>query len=36
MPAKNSSKYIAECLDSIINQTYSDWELIVINDQKDI
>ena len=32
MPAKNSAKYIADCLDSIIAQTYIDWELIVVND----
>lgn len=28
----NSEKYLRETLDSIINQTYKDWELVVIND----
>lgn len=28
----NSEKYLCETLDSIVNQTYKDWELIIIND----
>ena len=32
MPAYNVEKYIAEAIDSIIVQTYKDWELIVIDD----
>lgn len=28
----NSEKYLAETLDSIIAQTYKDWELVIIND----
>ena len=32
MPAYNVEKYIAEAIDSIIAQTYKDWELIVIDD----
>jgi glycosyltransferase involved in cell wall biosynthesis len=32
MPAKDAAPYIAECLDSIINQSHEKWELIVIND----
>ena len=28
----NSERYLRETLDSIINQTYKDWELIIIND----
>lgn len=28
----NSEKYLRETLDSIIGQTYKDWELIIIND----
>ncbi|MBW7989181.1 MAG: glycosyltransferase [Planctomycetes bacterium] len=28
----NSEKYLKETLDSIVNQTYKDWELIIIND----
>ncbi len=32
MPAYNSEKYIAEAIDSILNQTFSDFEFIIIND----
>jgi len=28
----NSEKYISETIDSIINQTYDNWEIIAIND----
>ena len=28
----NSEKYLRETLDSIINQSYRDWELVIIND----
>ena len=31
-PFKNTSKYLEECLDSIINQTYSNWELLIVDD----
>lgn len=32
IPVYNTEKYIAECLDSIINQTLQDTEIICIND----
>lgn len=32
MPAYNAEKYIDEAIDSILNQTYKDFELIIIND----
>jgi len=32
IPFKNTSKYLKECLDSIINQTYTNWELLIIDD----
>ncbi len=31
-PFKNVSDYISECLESIINQTYGNWELVIIDD----
>ena len=31
-PFRNSSKYLDECLNSIINQSYKDWELIIVDD----
>ena len=32
MPAYNSEKHISEAVDSVINQSLSDWELIIIDD----
>ena len=32
MPAYNAELFIQSAIDSIINQTYSQWELIIIND----
>lgn len=32
VPVYNTEKYLSECLDSLINQTYEDIEIICIND----
>lgn len=32
IPVYNVEKYIKKCLDSVINQTYKDFEVIVVND----
>lgn len=32
IPAKNEELYIRECLTSIVKQTFSDWEAIVVDD----
>ena len=32
VPVYNVEKYLDKCLDSILNSTYKDFELIVIND----
>lgn len=32
VPTYNHQEFIAECLDSIISQTYEDWEAIIIDD----
>lgn len=32
MPAYNSEKYIAEAIESILNQTFTDFEFIIISD----
>lgn len=32
VPVYNSEKYIGKCLDSILNQTYNDFEILIIND----
>ncbi|MGB3773755.1 MAG: glycosyltransferase family A protein, partial [Leeuwenhoekiella sp.] len=31
-PFYNAEKYLSECIDSVLSQTYSDWELLLIND----
>jgi len=35
IPIYNTEKYLAECLDSILSQSYTDYELILINDGSD-
>lgn len=32
MPSWNTGKYIAESLESVINQSYENWELIIVDD----
>jgi len=32
IPFKNTSLFVAECLESIVSQTYTNWELIIIDD----
>lgn len=32
MPAYNAAKYITESITSVLNQSFTDWELIVVND----
>ncbi|WP_411767664.1 glycosyltransferase family 2 protein [Winogradskyella sp. A3E31] len=32
MPFKNSQPYLQDCIDSIIAQSYEDWELLAIDD----
>lgn len=32
MPAYNAERYIAESINSVLAQTYENWELIIIND----
>ena len=32
LPARNEEKYIAKCLDSLINQSYPNFEIVAIND----
>jgi teichuronic acid biosynthesis glycosyltransferase TuaG len=33
MPAYNAEKYIEKSVNSVINQTYQNWELIIIDDK---
>jgi glycosyltransferase involved in cell wall biosynthesis len=32
MPVKNTAQFLEECLNSILNQTYQNWELLAIDD----
>lgn len=32
IPVYNTEKYLKECIDSILNQNYSDFEIILVND----
>ena len=32
IPVYNVEKYLAKCIDSILNQAFTDWELILIDD----
>lgn len=32
IPFKNTAHFLSECLDSILEQTYSNWEVLAVND----
>ncbi|MGB0882280.1 MAG: glycosyltransferase [Vicingaceae bacterium] len=32
MPVKNTAHFLEQCLDSILNQTYTNWELLAVDD----
>ena len=32
IPVYNTAKYLKECLDSLLNQTLEDFEVILVND----
>ena len=32
MPSYNTSQYIAETIQSVIDQSYQNWELIIVDD----
>lgn len=32
VPCYNQAQYLSECLQSVLDQTYADWECIIVND----
>ena len=32
IPVYNAERYINKCIDSVLNQSYTNWELLLIND----
>ena len=32
IPVYNTEKYLRRCLDSLVNQTFNDIEIIIVND----
>ena len=32
IPVYNVEKYLTQCLQSLVDQSYSDWECIIVND----
>jgi glycosyltransferase involved in cell wall biosynthesis len=32
IPVRNGEQFLTECMDSILYQTYTDWEVIIVND----
>lgn len=32
LPVFNVERFLSQCLDSILRQTYQDWELIAVDD----
>ena len=32
IPVYNTAKYLKKCIESVLNQTYKDFEIILVND----
>ena len=33
IPVYNAEKFIGETIESVISQTYTDWEILILNDR---
>ena len=33
IPVYNAEKFIGETIESVISQTYTDWEMLILNDR---
>ncbi|HMZ48161.1 MAG TPA: glycosyltransferase, partial [Flavobacteriales bacterium] len=31
LPARNAAPYLRECIDSVLAQTWSNWELLIVD-----
>lgn len=36
IPVYNSAEYIGKCIESILNQTYHDYDILLVNDGQKI
>lgn len=34
-PFKNTAQYLDDCINSIINQSYQNWELLIVDDSSE-
>lgn len=35
IPVRNGAQFLSECIDSILSQTYKNWEVIIVNDHSE-
>jgi len=35
IPCKNAEPYLEECIESVVSQSYNNWELIIVDDNSE-